>query len=128
VYGPAVVRASDLERVPGSPPRIIVDEEALTLFAPAIEKEGLSSELAYLLEKDGSTSYIDYLSACEREFNVPEQEYSIFLELHRDLIREGLTKYAADSGILSKYQWLRDYHNRTLQKQFGADLCRHLRV
>jgi hypothetical protein len=128
VYGPGVIKAYDLERVAGAPPRIIVDGEALTFFAAAIEKEGLSPEVACMLRKEGSKSYIDYLGACEREFNVPEQEYSTFLELHRDLIRDGLTKHPANDGLLSKYLWLRDYHNRILEEQFGTDLYQHLRV
>jgi hypothetical protein len=91
VYGRAIVRAYDLERVPGEPARIVVDEEALTSIRPAIEREGLGSELRSLVKEEGSRAYLDYLRACEGELNVPEQEYPIFLKLHRDLIRNGLS-------------------------------------
>lgn len=128
VYGPGVIRAYDLERVKGSPPRIIVDQKALDFFGPAIETGGLSSKVSCLLRKEGAISYINYLGACEREFNVPDQEYSIFLGLHRDLIRKGLAKYEANSAVLSKYQWLRDYHNSIVEEEVEADLYRHFRA
>jgi hypothetical protein len=128
VYGPAVVRAYDLESQAGGPPRIIVDDAALNLLRPDIEKEQLQSELDFLIKEDGSTFYLDYLKACERELNVPEQEYSIFLGHHRDLIRVGLKEYANKPSIVSKYVWLKDYHERTLQERFGAMIPPHLNV
>lgn len=128
VYGPAVVRAYELESRKGAPPRIIIDDEALTLLQPDIEKENWASELVGLVRQEGSTYYLDYLKACENELNVPEQEYSIFLTLHRDLIRKGLSKYAGMPFVLPKYEWLRDYHERTLEERFGTDIPPHLSV
>jgi len=100
----------------------------LASIQDAIEDANLTSELAGLVRKDGQTTFLDYLGACELELNVPEQEYTLFLELHRDFIHNNLTKYASIPAKLSKYQWLRDYHNRTLQERFGADLPQRLRV
>ena len=128
VYGPAVVRAYDLESQKESPPRIVIDHEALALVQPAIEKAGLSSELAGLLRTEGTTTYLDYLGACGCELNVPEQEYPLFLKLHRDFIRSGLTKYAAKPSVYSKYCWLKDYHERTLREQFGTGIRGDLTV
>jgi hypothetical protein len=122
VYGPAIVKAHALESLKGSPPRVVVDEKALMN-----EGESCDSELADLLTYDGPIAFLDYLRACEAEFNVPEQEYPLFLKLHRDLIRIGLMKYALDPGILQKYQWLKDYHDRNLER-LGIDLTRHLLV
>ena len=128
VYGPGVVRAYTLESPKGAPPRIIVDEEGLARLQPAINKENLDSELDSLVRKEESVTYLDYLRACEQELNVPEQEYAIFLGLHRDLIRRGLTKYAAEPSVLFKYEWLRGYHERTLQQRFGAEIPAHLGI
>ncbi len=128
VYGPAVVRAYELESPKGTPPRIIIDEEALACLQTALKTENLESEMDGLIRREGSTAYLDYLSACEQELNVPEQEYPLFLGLHRDLIRNGLTKYSAEHSILSKYEWLRDYHERTLKERFGADIPVHLKI
>jgi len=128
VYGPGVVRAYELERRKSSPPRIVVDDEALAHIRPAIEKENLGSELDSLIRSDGSTTYLDYLRACQLELNVPEQEYPLFLALHRDLIRNGLSKYRLQPRILSKYEWLRDYHEQTLVEQLGFETPRDLHV
>jgi len=128
VYGPAVVKAYTLESQKGSPPRIVVDEEALASVQEAIEKESLSSALANLVRKDESTTFLDYLKACEHELNVPEQEYPLFLKIHRDFVRGGLTKYASDQSKLSKYRWLRDYHHRALEDRFGGEVPQHLLV
>lgn len=98
------MRAYDIADRKGEPPRIIVDEDALTSIRPAIEREGIDSELNSLLSQEGATTYLDYLRACERELNVPEQEYPMFLDLHRDLIRNGLSKRAEAPSILSKYE------------------------
>jgi len=128
IYGPAIVRAYSLESREGSPPRIVIDEEALGRIRPAIEEANLGSQLDALLKKDGSTTYLNYLTACEAELNVPEQEYPLFLQVHRDVIRQGLTKYDSNPRVLSKYQWLKDYHDSTLETVFGAEISGNLLV
>ena len=77
MYGRAIVRAYDLEQVPGGQARIVVDEEALTSIRPAIEREGLDSELRSLVREEGSKTFLDYLRACEGELNVPEQTSTV---------------------------------------------------
>jgi hypothetical protein len=126
VYGPAVIRAYELENQKGAPPRIIIDDEALARLLPAIKKEGLDSTLGRLLRQEGSKVYLDYLVACEAELNVPEQEYPIFLALHRELILNGLTQNAGRPEVLAKYEWLRGYHERVVRDRFGTNAPRHL--
>jgi hypothetical protein len=128
VYGRGVVRAYELESMKDSPPRIVIDTDALSSVRPAIERENLTGELDRLIRTEGSITYLDYLRACEDELNVPEQEYSIFLRHHRDLIRSGLEKHATHPRVLKKYEWLRDYHQRTLEDRFGHEIPANLRV
>jgi hypothetical protein len=128
VYGPAVVKAYGLASQKDSPPRIIVDKDALASIETAVEEDKLGLELAALLKEDGPIYYLDYLGACESEFNVPEQEFPLFLQIHRDFIRKGLAKYESVPHVLTKYQWLESYHERTLRERFGADGPKHLRV
>jgi hypothetical protein len=131
VYGPAVVKAYALENQKGSPPRIVVDEDALAELRPELKKDKSDSVLSSLIKRDGSTTYIDYLRACEGEFNVPEQEYPMFLAKHRDLVRHGLSTYAAEPRVLPKYEWLKTYHDRcieTIAADYGASAIQHLRV
>lgn len=128
VYGHAVIRAYELEDQKALFPRVIIDDEALERLLPAIKKEGLDSDLARLLRREGSVVYLDYLSACEAELNVPEQEYPIFLALHRDLIVKGLANNAGRPAVLAKYEWLRDYHERVLRDRFGTDAPKRVGV
>jgi hypothetical protein len=126
VYGPGVVRAYEIESRKGGAPVIVIDDETLKSVAPAIEKDHSAWQLDGLVRNEGKMTYLDYLRACENELNVPEQEYSLFLALHRDLIRNGLMKHTR-TPILAKYEWLKDYHERTLREQFGSE-CHHLSV
>jgi hypothetical protein len=128
VYGRGVVRAYELESKKDSPPRIVIDNDALSAVRPAIERNNLTTELDGLVRTDGSESYLDYLRACERELNVPEQEYPMFLKHHRDLVHSGLRKYAACPSVLRKYEWLEAYHHRTLLDRFGQEIPLGLRV
>jgi hypothetical protein len=124
VYGPAVVRAYELESPKGGPPRITIDDKALSLLRPAINEEVLLS--LGLVKREKSIIYLDYLKACEVELN--HGEYSSFLALHRDFIRQCLTKYAENPRVLGKYEWLRDYHERTLLERFENTIPLHLHV
>jgi hypothetical protein len=126
VYGPGVVRAYEIESRKGGAPVIVIDDETLKSVAPAIEKDHSAWQLDGLVRNEGKMTYLDYLRACENELNVPEQEYSLFLALHRDLIRNGLMKHTR-TPILAKYEWLKDYHERTLRERFGSE-CHHLSV
>jgi len=126
VYGPAVVRAYQLESIPGGHPRIVIDDDALNLLDPGLG-DILVSELG-LAKRQGNEIYLDYLKACEVELNVQEGAYLKFLQIHRDFIRERLVKYAENSKVLPKYEWLRTYHERTLQERFRLDIPPHLSV
>jgi hypothetical protein len=126
VYGPAVVRAYELESAKGSPPRIAIDEDALKLLNPGLG-DILVSELG-LARRQGDKIYLDYLKACEVELNVQEGAYLRFLEIHRNFIRDRLVKYAENPEVLTKYQWLRTYHESTLQEKFGADIPPQLKI
>jgi hypothetical protein len=119
VFGPGVVQAYKLESQEGSPPRIVIDSKTIESIRPSLEKEDLLSELESLVCVDETVSFLDYLSACERELNVPEQEYSLFLAHHRDLIRSNLKRHSGRPKVRSKYEWLESYHQRTLAKRFG---------
>ncbi|HMD10089.1 MAG TPA: hypothetical protein VKH63_21325 [Candidatus Acidoferrum sp.] len=123
VYGPAVVRAYELD---SGPPRIVIDDKALSLLRPPVDANFLV-ELG-LTRLEGTTVYLDYLKACEVELRVEDEEYLQFLEIHRDFIRRCLGKYAEKRGVLEKYEWLRTYHERILQERFGSEIPPHLNV
>jgi hypothetical protein len=127
VYGKGLVRAYELESKKDSPPRIVIDSDVVAKLRLNFEDEE-NGELNRLLRTEDSVTYLDYLRACEIELNVPEQEYPLFLRLHRNLIRSCLRKYADRPSVLQKYEWLKSYHNRTLLERFGTAIPADLEV
>jgi hypothetical protein len=128
LYGPALIRAYELESAHGSPPRIVIDGEALNTINPAFDSRKFADDLAGLVKEDGETLFLDYLSACEHEMNVPEQEYPAFLELHRNFIRTNLKRFQDDTKKLPKYEWLKNYHDATIEEHLGDYVPRRLKV
>lgn len=115
-FGPALIRAYEIESQEAIFPRIVVGEEALAEHRSnkALRSEG--NTLKYELEaidkllavgEDG-TRYIDYLAAAEGEFD--EGSYPDFLHRHAELIRNGRMA-ASDPRVRRKFEWLARYHN-----------------
>lgn len=121
VFGPALVRAYEIETHEAVHPRIVVDEAAYQQFLAdaRLRKEGhdLEEEVRYvdcLLRADAdSTRFIDYLGASESEFDDPAG-YFAFLEQHAGLVREKLA--ATSDRVRSKFEWLARYHNAVVEE------------
>ncbi len=131
VYGPAVLKAYDLESKGSLPPLIFVDRDALAELMPRLEEEHLDDDLNALLGTDESNTYLDYLKAGEAEFDVPDQEYPHFLATHRDFVRCGLIDNVGNDGVLKKFRWLQGYHDHAvlaIEEIYGADSARHLKI
>lgn len=125
LYGPGLVRAYQLEQQ-AEYPRIIVDPTVLGNLRslPKLRNtdHDFKTEMKYinqLIAKDSDGKcFVDYLRAIETEFDYPEVGYPNFLELHRDQIVSGLNRFRLDRRILSKFRWLKHYHNATVRKRF----------
>lgn len=116
IFGPALVRAYEVESQEAIFPRIVIDDGAIQAHLTderlrgeqnnlEHEKEAMSQLLA--TGEDG-TCFIDYLSA-EGEYD----DYFDFLQHHASLVREGLKKHKA-GRVARKYQWMANYHNRVI--------------
>lgn len=127
VYGPAVVRAYDLERPKGGPPLILIDDEALNLLQPPLDRSRLASTDLGLVRCEGMKLYLDYLGACESELR-QGQEYLQFLKIHRDLIRQCLDRKEEKQEVRQKYEFLKSYHENVLQQKFGIHIPSYLKV
>lgn len=124
VFGPALVRAYEMESKEVVFPRIAVDEAVLDRLRSdeSMRRDGhsLEQELEYyneLLDEDQSgLHYIDYLRAARAECE-DYDEYTLFLEHHRDLVERVQGSGVHNPKVRRKYTWLRNYHNRRLRAE-----------
>ncbi|WP_245285061.1 MULTISPECIES: hypothetical protein [Agrobacterium] len=129
VFGPAMVRAYDIESGEAIYPRIVIDDAAYEHFLSDVrlhnENHDLEEEAEYvhrlLRTGEDGTRFIDYLGASEDEHDAFE-DYVAFLDRHAALIRQNLAE-AYKASIRRKYLWLARYHNdivSEIRSRFGA--------
>jgi len=121
VFGPAMVRAYEIETDEAVHPRIVVDEAAYQSFLDDARlrkpDHDLEEELRYVdrllrVDADGKR-FIDYLGASESEFDDPAG-YFVFLEKHAGLVRGKLA--TTTGGVRRKFEWLAAYHNSVVDE------------
>lgn len=121
VFGPAMVRAYEIETHEAVHPRIVIDQAAYDAFLTDIrlrkEDHSMQMEIDHVdklirIDPDG-VRFIDYLAGGESEFDHPGG-YFEFLDQHAALIRG---KLAATAGsVRAKFEWLAGYHNSVVAK------------
>lgn len=124
VFGPAMVRAYEIETHEATHPRIVVDQAAYQAFLDDArlrkQDHDLDEEMRYVdrllrVDADGAR-FVDYLGASDSEFDDPAG-YLLFLERHAILVRD---KLAATSGrVRAKFEWLAAYHNSVVEQILG---------
>ena len=124
VFGPALVRAYEMESQEVMFPRIAVEETVLDRLRSdsSMRREGHTLEqewafIDYLLAEDQSgLRYIDYLGVAPHECGC-YCEYMEFLERHKILVEKGLEGSGSSAKVRRKYNWLRNYHNRHVRAE-----------
>lgn len=117
VFGPAMVRAFEIESGEAIYPRIVIDDAAYEQFLSDArlhnEHHDREEEAEYvnglLRTGEDGTRFIDYLGASENEFEMFD-DYLAFLGRHAELIRQNLSA-SHRPAIRRKYLWLARYHN-----------------
>jgi hypothetical protein len=121
-FGPAMIKAYELEQKHAIYPRIIVDEIAIvkgiefhgSANTPKQEAEYISN----LLEKfDDNLFFLDYLSQWTE---VDEPEYfECVLRQIKPFIEKNLRETREDSHVYEKYKWFTKYFNTTVEKLYS---------
>ncbi|ARO32323.1 hypothetical protein NXC14_PA00025 (plasmid) [Rhizobium sp. NXC14] len=119
IFGPAMVRAFEIEQNEAVYPRIMIDEAVLAAYAQDdslwqnAEFDGGEARLtrSFIGVADDGSYFLDYLRAAgPGEFDAGVVGQFAFLRGHRELIVEGLRN--DDAKVRRKFVWLANYHNR----------------
>jgi hypothetical protein len=120
-FGPAVIRAYEVESQEAIYPRIVVDQSVINEVKvnPQVWTHDRASELSEvrkLLRRDDENGvlYVDYLNVIRDELDDPSF-YATYLEKYHDLIAERLRRYPRGSGARRKYEWMSRYYRRVVR-------------
>lgn len=121
IFGPAFIRAYELESQFANVPRIVIDptvfHELRSNPQLRADHHDLADEIHYLKRllsrSDDGIWFIDYLSAIQNELDHPEY-YRDFLKHHRDFIVSNAADVPSRSRAMQKYLWLASYHNKVV--------------
>lgn len=125
-FGPALVEAYQIESKVASYPRIVLAKKVLPYVKKHVAYFGDPLWSPYeqwlLRDQDGNT-FINYLSAIdpneeeEDEYGDSAQE----MRLHKQMVEQGLKKYARRPNILDKFEWVASLHNHWCGRVFSDD-------
>src|SRR5258708_6128572 len=118
LFGPAVVRAYDIESKIARFPRIVVGGEVLDALNTdsslwVHDQETDVQAVKALLRRDcDGEFFVDYLRVIEEELD-DRSKYPSYLDQHQEFIAFNLAQYSGNPSILQKYKWLQEYHDST---------------
>lgn len=110
LFGPGLISAYELERDFAVYSRIVIDHELLK----TLKTENSSKVLADCLRvDDDGHAFIDYLGFMQKA--TTPASYAGLLAKHKRLIDKNLSEFKDKKRVLSKYLWLRKYHNAVVR-------------
>ena len=115
VFGPALIKAYDIEREEATFPRLVIDDALLEEFRrnPKLTQYGADEEatkelFSLLRTGEDGVVYVDYLGAGHL-YSKSVEEYLAFLNIHKVLVENELRN--SEGRIRRKFIWLKRYHN-----------------
>jgi len=127
-FGPAFVRAYELESSWAGSPRIVIDPGAIEIIRKQIRKTSSteakrklvrSIRRAVSLDGDGIW-FVDYISYARRSVGITAHHAA--MKRHRDHIIKSANMLKPGSSVLAKYLWLIRYFNNSVKKHHANDI------
>ena len=124
-FGPGLITAYELERDQAIFPRIIIDEKLLEtleengLLEGTNDKKLMKRLFKCLRRDDDGLVFIDYLGFMAHVLKLDAADFPRLVATHKKLIEKNLHKFRHKKRVLSKYLWLRKYHNAVVRTKFG---------
>ncbi|MDK4486151.1 hypothetical protein MVQ23_09880 [Fusobacterium necrophorum] len=122
-FGPALVNAINLESKHAKYARVVVDTDFLVTTTANPPKLFSSNEhknqIMEFLKKDSSDNlyYLDFLDSILDSLDYPEDIKNTFVKIKNN-ITQSLISYKNNTQILEKYEWMKNYYNQTIEKNF----------
>jgi hypothetical protein len=133
LFGPGIISAYELEREQAQFPRIVVDSDLIKAVKtnPLLRAHPYEEEMKYISKfikmDDDGVSFIDYLGGMQDEVREPEDYFGV-LETHKEFVEKNIAKFKENRRVLSKYLWLKKYHNAVVQARLKPDVHEDLLV
>jgi hypothetical protein len=122
LFGPAIIRAYELESKIAKYPRIVVGKEVFDELAANAglwvrdPKTDQKAVRGLLRKDDDGELFIDYLRIIWDELENPGADYEMLLARHSALIAKQLIRYSEVPAIRLKYEWMDRYHASTVSR------------
>lgn len=116
VFGPALIRAYEMESQLAHAPRIIVDPVTIQAVRDRpVTNYRMRKDIAALRQSirqaDDGLWFIDYLRASTRMLSADSRAVRDLLRQHGDSVTAAAADIAVGSSVLPKYLWAARYHN-----------------
>lgn len=120
LFGPGIIAAYDLEREQAQFPRIVVESDLIEALkvTPLLTAHPYEEEIEYISKfikrDDDGVVFIDYVGGMQDECAEPA-DWLEFLRVHKAFVENNIAKFKEKKRVLSKYLWLKKYHNAVVQ-------------
>lgn len=125
-FGPALINATNLESKHAKYARVVVDTDFLvtTIANPpkSFSIKEYKNGIMDLLKKDSSDNvyYLNFLDSIPYTLDNPDDIETIFFKIKNN-ITQSLISYKNNTEILEKYEWMKNYYNETVEKNFSVE-------
>jgi hypothetical protein len=121
IFGPALIRAYELESKVATYPRIVIDGMVFERLEdmPELRMQAADQRAALhgVLTQDGDNVwFVDYLKVKDQEMISDRLGYLNYLLRHQNVVAKFLSSDTMLSDVSAKHGWIAHYHNLTVAK------------